>query len=91
MSHRLRFRGPGRQSSQRQVTLHAIVSWSYDLIPDLSQLVFARLGVFMGSLTIAGPEAVCADLALAPAEVLAWVMVLVDHALLLRAGAPLQS
>ena len=89
MSDRLRFRGPGQQSTQRQATLHARVSWSYDLIPDLSQLVFARLGVFMGSLTIAGAEAVCADLALAPADVLTQVTILVDHSLLLRAGAPL--
>ena len=66
-----------------------MVSWSFDLVPRLSQLVFARLGVFMGSLTIAGAEAVCADLRLAPTDVLAQVTTLVDHSLLLRAGDPL--
>jgi predicted ATPase/DNA-binding SARP family transcriptional activator len=89
MSDRLTFRGRGPQSSPRQGTLHAMVSWSYDLVPLLSQLVFARLGVFMGSLTIAGAEAVCADLPLATADVLAQVTTLVDHSLLLRAGDPL--
>jgi predicted ATPase/DNA-binding SARP family transcriptional activator len=88
MSDRLTFRGPGQQPSPRQGTLHAMVSWSFDLLPHLSQLVFARLGVFMGSLTIAGAEAVCADLSLAPSDVLAQVTTLVDHSLLLRSGDP---
>jgi predicted ATPase/DNA-binding SARP family transcriptional activator len=88
MSDRLAFRGAAARPSPRQGTLRGMVSWSYDLIPEAGRQVFARLGVFRGSLTLAGAEAVCADLDLSAAEVVDQVATLVDHSLLLRTGRP---
>jgi predicted ATPase/DNA-binding SARP family transcriptional activator len=88
LSDRLAFRGTGERPSPRQGTLRDMVSWSYDLIPDSSKQVFARLGVFKGSLTLEAAEAVCADLHMTSAEILGHVTTLVDHSLLLRTGHP---
>jgi predicted ATPase/DNA-binding SARP family transcriptional activator len=86
MSDHLTFRATRTSPTARQETLRDMVSWSYDLLPTASKPVFARLGVFMGSLTLAGAEAVCADLAMSSAEVLGHVTTLVDHSMLLRAS-----
>ncbi len=84
MGDRLTFHGTGQRTSPRQGTLRDMVAWSHDLIPLDTQRVFARCGVFRGSLSLRGAEAVCADLGMSPAEVLAHVTTLVDHSLLLR-------
>jgi tetratricopeptide (TPR) repeat protein len=86
MDDRLTFHGTGEPASQRQGTLRDMVTWSHDLLPPETQRVFARCGVFLGSLSLRGVEAVCADLRLTPAQVLEHVTSLVDHSLLLRIG-----
>ena len=83
---RLTFHGAGAPSSQRQGTLRDMVTWSHDLLPSETREAFARCGVFLGTLSLRGAEAVCADLGLSPAEVLQHVTALVDHSLLLRVG-----
>ena len=56
------FKG-GRDADPRQATLRATIEWSYDLLSDDEQRLFARLGVFAGGCTYDAAEAVCgADL-----------------------------
>jgi predicted ATPase len=52
-----------RDAPERQQTLRATIDWSYDLLDDTEQRLFARLSVFAGSLDLGAAEAVCeADL-----------------------------
>jgi predicted ATPase len=67
-----------RDAPERQQTLRATIDWSYDLLDDAEQRLFAQLSVFAGSLDLQAAEAVCeADL-----DTLA---ALVDKSLLRRA------
>ena len=53
----------GRDAEERHATLRATIAWSYDLLDDDEQQLFARLAVFSGGCTIADAENVCdADL-----------------------------
>ena len=52
-----------RDAEERHATLRATISWSYDLLDDAEQELFARLGVFRGGCTLETAEFVCtADL-----------------------------
>jgi tetratricopeptide (TPR) repeat protein len=56
------FKG-GRDADPRQKTLRATIEWSYDLLSEDEQQLFARLSVFAGGCTLESAEAVCdADL-----------------------------
>ena len=50
--------GGGRAEVPRQRTLEAVVAWSYDLLSDVEQHVFARLAVFPDHFTLEMAEAV---------------------------------
>ena len=54
-------RGSGRDGIERQHTLRATVTWSYQLLSTDEQLLFDRLAVFAGWFDLAGVEAVCSD------------------------------
>ncbi|MDQ6694889.1 MAG: tetratricopeptide repeat protein [Chloroflexota bacterium] len=43
----------------RHRTLSAAIDWSYDLLNHGEQILFARLGVFVGGCTLGAAEAVC--------------------------------
>lgn len=43
----------------RQKTLHALLDWSYDLLTEPEQRVFARLGIFAGGFALDAATAVC--------------------------------
>jgi predicted ATPase/DNA-binding XRE family transcriptional regulator len=45
----------------RQQTLEATFEWSYGLLSELEQRLFARLSVFSGGWTLAAAEEVCSD------------------------------
>ena len=53
----------GRDVDERHATLRATIAWSYDLLSEEEQQLFARLAVFRGGCTLDAAEAVCgADL-----------------------------
>ena len=53
----------GRDADPRQQTLRATIEWSYELLSDEEQQLFARLSVFAGGCTLEAAEEVCdADL-----------------------------
>ncbi len=55
--------GAGQQALERHATLRATIAWSYDLLDDDEQPLFARLAVFRGGCTLDDAEEVCnADL-----------------------------
>jgi predicted ATPase/class 3 adenylate cyclase len=52
-----------RDAEERHSTLRATIAWSYDLLDEDDQELFASLGVFRGGCTLETAEAVCnADL-----------------------------
>jgi predicted ATPase/class 3 adenylate cyclase len=55
--------GGSRHAASRQQALRSTIDWSFDLLSDLQQRTFVRLGVFVGTFTIEAAERVCdADL-----------------------------
>jgi non-specific serine/threonine protein kinase len=58
LSERLTLAGP-RDAPVRQQTLESAIAWSYGLLEPLERHVFERLGVFRGSFSLEGAEAVC--------------------------------
>ena len=52
--------GGRRDAPDRQRTLRATIEWSYDLLPQGLDSVFARLAVFAGTFSLAAAEAVAA-------------------------------
>jgi predicted ATPase/class 3 adenylate cyclase len=52
-----------RDAEERHATLRATIAWSYDLLDEAEQDLFAKLGVFRGGCTLETAEIVCdADL-----------------------------
>ena len=71
-----------RDAEERHMTLRATIAWSYDLLDEDEQALFASLGVFRGGCTLETAELVCnADL-----DTLASLL---DKSLLRRRTGPL--
>jgi predicted ATPase len=63
LSERLDLLRGGRDAEARQQTLRATIAWSYELLTEEEQRLFARLAVFAGGCTFEATETVCgADL-----------------------------
>lgn len=52
-------RGGARDLPERQQSLHAAIEWSYNLLDPNEQVLFRRLGVFVGGCTLEAIETVC--------------------------------
>jgi predicted ATPase/class 3 adenylate cyclase len=51
--------GGRRDLPQRQSTMRAAIAWSYDLLSEAEQQLFADLAVFVGSFELEAAEAIC--------------------------------
>lgn len=81
LGNRLTFlTGGARDLPARQQTLRSAIAWSYDLLEPGAQMLFARLGVFVGGCTLDAAAVVCkaaGDLL----DVIAGLALLVDNSL----------
>ena len=59
-----------RTTLPRHQTLRAAMDWSYDLLPDIEQVVFRRLAVFRGCFTMEAATAVAVDERIKAADVI---------------------
>jgi predicted ATPase len=60
LDHRLRLLIDGaRDAPERQRTLRAAIAWSHDLLSAEEQVLFRRLGIFVGGCTLTAAERVC--------------------------------
>jgi predicted ATPase/class 3 adenylate cyclase len=70
LDERFRLLTGGRRTAlPRQQTLEATVDWSYDLLPQTEQRLFARLSVFAGGFTLEAAETVCAGDGIDPTDI----------------------
>ncbi|MGH9246342.1 MAG: BTAD domain-containing putative transcriptional regulator [Acidimicrobiales bacterium] len=74
-------RSDTRNAAERHRTLHHAIAWSYDLLASEEQVVFRRLGVFVGGSTLDAVAAVADD---SGADVLDVVTSMVAKNLLVR-------
>lgn len=72
--------GGARDLPSRQRTLHATISWSYELLGDSEKELFRRLALFVGGVTLDAAAAVCS--ASADLDVLAGLESMVEKNLL---------
>jgi predicted ATPase/class 3 adenylate cyclase len=62
LEHRLvLLRGGGRDLPVRHQSIRGAIDWSYHLLDAAEQMLFARLGVFVGGCTLDAAEAVLSD------------------------------
>lgn len=75
--------GGARVLQVRQQTLRSLVDWSYDLLSDVEQCMFARLSLFAGGFDLAAAEAVCCAKPISADEVLDILGSLVEKSLVM--------
>jgi predicted ATPase/class 3 adenylate cyclase len=83
LDRRLSFLAGRRDLPERQRTLRGAIDWSHQLLAQAEQLLFRRLSVFAGGVTIEAIEAIC-DLADLEVDVVDGVSSLYDKSLLRR-------
>ena len=76
-------RGGGRGGMERHQTLRAAVAWSYQLLTQSEQVLFARLAVFGGGFDLDAAEAVCVDEVVEVDDVLDLLSSLVDKSMVI--------
>jgi predicted ATPase/transcriptional regulator with XRE-family HTH domain len=82
LDHRLRLLTDGaRDAPERQRTLRGAIAWSHDLLSAEEQILFRRLGVFVGGCTLAAAERVCGASGDLGVDVLDGFAALVDQSL----------
>jgi predicted ATPase/DNA-binding CsgD family transcriptional regulator len=72
----------GRDAPDRQRTLRATISWSYDLLSEAARRLLTAASVFRGGVSLDSIEAVCAEALHLGVPVLDVLQELVDHSLL---------
>jgi predicted ATPase len=79
--------GGARDLPERQQTMRAAISWSYDLLHPGEKALLRRLAVFAGGCTVEAVEGVCPAGMGLEADVLGWLGELVDKSLMQRQTA----
>jgi predicted ATPase/DNA-binding winged helix-turn-helix (wHTH) protein len=72
-----------RTALPRHQTLRAAIDWSFDLLPEIEQVVFRRLAVFRGSFTMEAAAAVAVDERIKPADVIEGIVNMVGKSLIM--------
>ncbi|MYT74880.1 MULTISPECIES: LuxR C-terminal-related transcriptional regulator [unclassified Streptomyces] len=81
--------GGRRTCVPRHQTLRTAIAWSHDLSTDQERVLWARLSVFAGELSLSAAEEVCSDdRTLPPEEVLDALIGLVEKSVVLRVETP---
>ena len=80
--------GGARDLPERQRTLRATIEWSYALLDEGEQLLFARLAVFSGGRTLEAIEAICDAEGDLPVDAFEGVSSLLDKSLLRQEEGP---
>src|SRR6185437_10893900 len=75
--------GGRRTALPRQQTLRATMDWSYSLLSEQECILFRRLSIFAGGVTLEAAEAICTDAGIAEGEILDLLTRLVDKSLVL--------
>jgi predicted ATPase len=76
---------PGfREPTRRHDSLHATLSWSFELCTDAERRMWARLSVFAGGFDLPAAQRVCAGEGLRSSSVVDLVKGLVDKSILIR-------
>ena len=73
--------GGSSDALPRQKTLHALFDWSYDLLTEQEQRLFARLGIFAGGFDLDAATGVCGGDGLDELDILDLVGSLTDKSL----------
>ncbi|MEV0703624.1 BTAD domain-containing putative transcriptional regulator [Saccharopolyspora sp. NPDC050389] len=79
--------GP-RDAPQRQRTLHAVIDWSWQLLPTAERTVLRRLAIHRDGCTLDSAESVCSGDGVRPTEVLDLLSRLVDRSLVVATETP---
>lgn len=74
--------GGFRTADPRQQTLDAAIDWSYQLLDDHEQRLFARLSVFRGGFDLEAAQQVCSGQGIEEYEVFGLVLALTDKSLI---------
>lgn len=77
----LRVLGGGSRTMPRQETLQATLDWSHALLSEAERVLFRRMAVFAGGFGVEAAECICGGAGIAPADVLALLMALVEKSL----------
>jgi predicted ATPase/class 3 adenylate cyclase len=80
--------GGARDLPERQRTLRATIEWSFALLDEGEQVLFARLAVFSGGRTLEDIEAICDAEGDLPVETFDGISSLVDKSLLRQKEGP---
>jgi predicted ATPase/DNA-binding CsgD family transcriptional regulator len=84
----LRLLGSGRTAAgERQRSLQASISWSYDVCTPAERLLWTRLSVFADGFDLAAAEEACAGDELGADEIVDILVGLVDKSIVLRTAA----
>ena len=75
--------GGSRVALERQQTLRALVSWSYDLLQEREQMLLDRLSVFAGGFDLPAAEAICGAEPLVAEDVVDLLSSLVEKSLVM--------
>ncbi len=81
LDQRFRLLTSGNRELPRQQTLRAMLDWSYELLDEPEQQLFAKLSVFAGGWTIAAAEAIGAGESIAKDDVVYLLIALIEKSL----------